>query len=172
MPQQTQHHAALRNQQLIVDLIQARSEVIQAAAALPLVAQDVPFLGIWSAHDIMAHLVGWDHAYVEAIEAIRSGRLPTFYAAYDDDWRTFNAGLVKRYKLPTLEQTAAAAQASHSALVSVLESLSPADLSRDFGVRSARHRRITIAMLLGVEVQDERTHSAQIRAFAASGQHG
>lgn len=172
MPKQTQHQAAFRNQQLLVDLIQARGEVIDVALALPPVAQDIPFLGIWSAHDIMAHLIGWDHAYVEAIEAIRSGRLPAFYAAYDADWRTFNAELVARYKLPTLEQTAAAAQASHRALVSVLESLPADDLNRDFGVRSARNRRVTIAMLLGVEVQDERTHSAQIRAFAASGQHG
>ncbi len=171
MPQQTQHQAALRKQQLIADLIQARSEVMDAALVLPLAAQDIPFLGVWSAHDIMAHLVGWDHAYVEAIEAIRNGCLPAFYTAYDADWRTFNAGLVARYKLPTLEQTAAAAQASHCALVSVLESLPADDLNRDFGVRSTRNRRVTIAMLLGVEVQDERTHSAQIRAFAASRQH-
>ncbi len=103
------------------------------------------------------------------IEAIRAGRLPAFYAAYDPDWRTFNAGLVARHKRPTLEQTLSDAQASHRALIEALEALPAGDLSEDYGVRSSRGRRVTIAMLLSVEARDERKHAAQIRVFAAQG---
>jgi len=156
-----------KKQQLIADLTEARSEVIQAALALPLDAQEVPFLGVWSAHDIVAHLIGWDYANLEAIEAIRAGRLPAFYAAYDRDWRTFNAGLVARYEQPTLEQTVSEARASKRALVEALEALPAEDLTRDYGIRWGRRERVTIPMLLGVEARDERKHANQIRAFAS-----
>jgi hypothetical protein len=156
-----------KKQELVADLTAARSEVLEAALALPPAAQEETFLGIWSAHDIVAHLVGWDHANLEAVEAIRAGRLPAFYTAYDPDWRTFNAGLVARHKRATLDQTIADAHMSHRALIEALEALPAGELDRDYGVRSARGRRVTIAMLLTVEARDERKHAAQIRAFAA-----
>lgn len=156
-----------KSQELIADLVAARSKVLEAALALPPAAQDEAFLGVWSAHDIVAHLIGWDHANLEAVEAIRVGRLPAFYAAYDPDWRTFNAGLVMRHKCPTLELTALDAHESHRTLVEVLEALTSGDLNRDYGIRSARGRRVTIAMLLSAEAQDEHKHAGQIIAFAA-----
>jgi hypothetical protein len=158
-----------KKQQLLMDLTEARREVIEAALALPAIAQEEPLLGVWSAHDIVAHLIGWDYANLEGVEAIRAGRLPAFYAAYDADWRTFNAGLVARHKRATLDQTVADARASHRALIEALESLPAGDLSRDYGVRSTRGRRVTIAMLLTVEARDERKHAEQIRSFVARG---
>jgi hypothetical protein len=154
-----------RKSQLIADLIAARAEVIAAAQSLPADAQDAAFLGVWSAHDIVAHLVGWDHANAEAIAAIRAGRLPAFYAAYDPDWRTFNAGLVAQHKRATLDQTVADARVSHRVLIEALETVSAGDLSRDYNVRSTGGRRVTIAMLLTVEARDERKHAEQIRSF-------
>jgi len=159
------HTPETRKQQLLADLTAARSEVIAAALALSPAAQDAPFLGTWSAHDIVAHLIGWDHANREALEAIQAGRLPACYAAYDRDWHTFNAGLVARHKQPRLEQTAAAAHESQRALLEALEALPAADLTRDYGVRSPRGRRVTIPMLLECEARDERQHAGQIRAF-------
>ncbi len=50
-----------RKQRLVAELTEARSAILQAALALPPDAQDTPFLGVWSAHDIVAHLVGWDY---------------------------------------------------------------------------------------------------------------
>ena len=131
--------------------------------------RDVPFLGVWSAHDIVAHLVGWDYANLEAIETIRAGRLPAFYAAYDPDWRTYNAGLVALHKGAILAETLAAARASHQVLLDRLAALPADEISRDYGVRSPRGRRVTVAMLLGVEARDERKHASQIGAFAAQG---
>jgi hypothetical protein len=49
-------------------------------------------------------------------------------------------------------------------LIEALEALPAGDLSRDYGVRSARGRRVTIAMLFTVEARDERKHAEQIRA--------
>jgi hypothetical protein len=156
-----------KKQQLIADLVGARDEVLAAAMALRGEEQDAPFLGTWSAHDIVAHLVGWDYANLEAVEAIRAARLPAFYDHYDHDWRTFNAELVMKHKQQTLAETAASAHESRQALLAALAALPAADLSRDYGVRSAGKRRVTIAMLLSVEARDERKHAEQIRAFAA-----
>jgi len=154
-------------QQLIADLSGARQEVLAAAMALRREKRNVPFLGTWSAHDIVAHLVGWDYTNLAALEAIRAGRLPAFYDHFDRDWQTFNAGLVAQHKQQTLEETVARAQASHQALLTALAALPAKDVSHDYGVRSAGRRRVTIAMLLSVEARDERKHAGQIREFAA-----
>lgn len=151
--------------QLLDDLTAARGQVIDAITALTPQAQVTVFLGIWSAHDIAAHLIGWDHANLEAVEAILAGGLPAFYQHYDADWRTFNAALVAQHKCATLAETLAAAKASHQALLDRLAALPAADVSRDTGVRSPRGRRVTIAMLLTAEASDERRHAAQIREY-------
>jgi len=140
--------------QLIADLTEARRAVLDAARALQSDARDTPFLGAWSAHDVVAHLVGWDYANLEAIQDILAGRLPAFYSHYDPDWRTFNAELVAQHKLKTLEETATAAQVSHAALLAALTAVAAQDVSRDHGVRSARGRRVTIAMLVSVKARD------------------
>jgi hypothetical protein len=158
-----------KKQQLIADLTGARREVLAAAMALRREQQNLPFLGTWSAHDIVAHLVGWDYANLAAFEAIRDGRLPGFYNHYDHDWRTFNAGLVAQHKQKALEETVVLAEASYQALQTALAALPAEDVSRDYGVRSSSRRRVTIAMLLGVGDRDERKHAGQIREFAARG---
>ena len=151
---------------LVTDLEGARSELLAAVAALPPAARDTRFLGVWSAHDIVAHLIGWDAANLEGIQAIVQGRLPAFYAQYDTDWRSFNAELVVRHKRPTLEETLCSARASHRDLVQAVDALPADELIRDHGVRSPRGRKVTVAMLLSVEAGDERKHGEQIRAFA------
>ena len=161
-----------KKQRLIAELAESRAEVIEAVLALSPAAQEEPFLGAWSAHDIVAHLIGWDHANMEAIEAIRVGRLPEFYAAYDAGWRTFNAGLVRQHKQAALAATLTAAQASHRALLDRLTALPSGDVDRDYGVRSPGRRRVTVGMLLSAEAHDERRHAGQLRAFASQPQDG
>jgi hypothetical protein len=155
-----------KKRRLVADLAGARQEVLSAAIALPPEDQDTPFLGTWSAHDIVAHLIGWDYANLEAIEAVRAGRLPAFYGEYDRDWRTFNAGLVARHEQETLERTASVAETSHQALRSALIAIPAKDISHDYGVRSPGRRRVTIAMLMAAEARDEHKHAEQIREFA------
>lgn len=155
-----------KQQSLIASLVGARSQVLTAASVLLPVNADLTFLGVWSLHDIIAHLVGWDYANLTAIAAIRSGRLPDFYSAFDTDWHTFNALLVRRHKQATLHETLVCAAASHQALIQALLALPADDLTRDFGVRSPRGRRVTIGMLLQAEASDEHKHAEQIKAFA------
>ena len=152
---------------LLAGLAGARGDVLAAARGLTRADHDTIFLGTWSAHDIVAHLAGWDYANLEAVDAIRAGRLPAFYARYDRDWHTFNAELVARHKQATFEETAALAQASHEALLAALAALPAADTLRDYGVRSPGNRRVTIPMLLEVEARDEHKHAEQIQAFGA-----
>lgn len=160
----------VKKEQLIADLSSARQEVLGAAMALHGDERDTPFLGTWSAHDIVAHLVGWDWANLEAIEAIRAGRLPAFYEHHDRDWGTFNASLVAKHRQPAIDDTVAQARASHRALLEAVEAVPAQDLGRDYGVRSPGKRRVTIAMLLAVEARDERKHAGQILEFEQRGQ--
>jgi hypothetical protein len=157
-----------KKRQLIADLSASRREVLEAALALPPESKEVPFLGTWSAHDIVAHLIGWDYANQEAIEAIQAGRLPAFYARYDRDWRTLNAGLVAEHRRTTLLETVAAAEASHRVLLAALQAVRAEDLDLDYGVRSPGKRRVTISMLLRVGARDEHTHAEQILEFASA----
>ncbi len=165
-----QRTAQAKKQKLIADLTEARRALLAAAATLPQEYREMPFLGAWSVHDIVAHLVGWDVANLEAIGAITQGRLPAFYAHYDTDWRTFNAGLVAQHKRATLDETTIAAQASHQNLLDALNALLAEDVAWNQGVRSPRGRRVTVPMLLTAETRDERTHCEQIAAFAARSQ--
>jgi hypothetical protein len=159
--------AEAKKQELITDLTEARRALLAAAATLPQEHRDTPFLGTWSAHDIVAHLVGWDAANLEAVRAITQGHLPAFYTHYDTDWRTFNAELVGQHKRSTMDETMVAAQASHQGLLDAVNALPAEDVTRDHGVRSPRGRRITVVMLLNVEARDELKHCEQIAAFAA-----
>lgn len=102
---------------------EARRAVLAAAAAVPLEATDTVFLGEWSVKDIIAHIIGWDYANIEAVRAVLAGELPAFYAHRDRDWRTFNAGLVGRYRPEEHEAGLRAAQLSHQALCDLVESI-------------------------------------------------
>jgi uncharacterized damage-inducible protein DinB len=164
--------AQVKKEVLVTELEAARRALLAAVAALPPAARDARFLGVWSAHDIVAHLIGWDAANLDAIRAIVQGRLPAFYAQYDADWRSFNAELVTRHKRPTLEETLSAARASHRDLLQALDALPADEMIRDHGVRSPRGRKVTVAMLLSAEAGDERKHGEQIRAFAMQFQIG
>lgn len=158
--------AQAKKERLLADLVDARRAVLEAVAAFPPAAHDAVFLGEWSVHDVVGHLAGWDHANLEGVEAIRAGRLPAFYAHYDKDWRTFNASLVAHYKRSTLAETIALAEASQAALIAAVEAVPASELVADHGVRSPGGRRVTIAMILTVEANDERKHAQQIRAFS------
>lgn len=166
----TQRDTAETNKaKLVAELAAARRGLLDVARAVPESRQDTAFLGSWSVKDILAHLVGWDHANLEAVAAVRSGQLPAFYAHYDPDWRRFNADLVRQYRQASLADAIAAAEASHAVLRSVVEAIPAEALFKDHGVRSPRGRKVTIALLLSAEAGDERKHRQQIEEFARSG---
>jgi hypothetical protein len=126
------------------------------------VDQKREFLGIWSPADLIAHRVGWDHANLQAIDEIRIGELPAFYALRDRDWQTYNARLVERYRLDDFDELVVSAEESHRFLIAALEVSTEEEINRDFGVRSGQYR-VTIGRLMQAEPSDEEEHLEQLR---------
>ncbi len=157
--------AQSRKGQLMADLEAVRRDILQAASALSVEQQDEVFLGTWSVKDLLAHLAGWDHANLEAAQAILAGRMPAFYAHHDRDWKTFNARLVVEYRRDDFAELVALVEDSHRQLSDFLQRIPAEDLVRDVGLRAGRYK-VIIDRLLQVEVNDERKHCAQIQELS------
>jgi hypothetical protein len=152
---------------LISGLIETRRQILDAASLLSPIERDEIFLGIWSVKDLLAHLVGWDFANLEATKAILAGELPDFYAHYDRDWQAFNARLVAEYKRDDFADLLSSVEDSHQKLIDFLTTIPAEELGRDRGVRF-RGYKVTIARTLQAEIDDEKTHHAQIKEFGES----
>lgn len=144
----------VKKQEVIAQLAAAHQRIIGAASSLPPEKQELVFLGAWSITDLLAHLVGWDFANIEAMEAIQAGRLPGFYGHHDPDWRTFNSQLVAQYRCDDLRDMLVSVAASHQELVALLETISAQAFERDYGVRFKGYR-VTIARIIQAETSDE-----------------
>jgi len=152
-------------QELLSAIIETRTAVLQAASGLSPTAQDAVFLGVWSVEDLIAHLIGWDYANLAAAEDIQAGKLPEFYAHYDKDWKTYNAELVAKYKRDDFKELLALARDSQGQLIEYLETIPAEAFEKDFGVRSGRNYKVTIARLMQAELKDEQEHLKQIQDF-------
>jgi uncharacterized damage-inducible protein DinB len=155
-----------RKDRLIAELIETRRKVIAAASALSPAQQDEVFLGVWSVKDLLAHLVGWDYANLEAVQALLAGELPAFYAHHGRDWRHFNALLVAEHKKDDFAELCASLEASQHKLVDFVETIPPEEFDRDRGVRFKGYK-VTIARMLEGQTGDDQVHLEQIEAFRA-----
>ena len=84
-----------RKEELIAGLIEVRTQILDAVSDLPPDKQDEVFLGSWSIKDLLAHLLGWDYANIDAVEDIRAGKPPRVFEHWNPDWAKYNAELVK-----------------------------------------------------------------------------
>jgi hypothetical protein len=150
---------------LVEGMIVARRNIMDGLAELSLRQQEQVFLGEWSPKDLMAHLIGWDNTYLAALQDLRAGDLPSFYAMYDKDWRSYNRELVREYGSKDWGALMAAARLSHSQLVEYIKTIPGGEFNQDFGVRF-RWTPVTIARLLGAQIDDEREHLRQIKEWA------
>ena len=155
-------------QELLSAVIETRTAALQAASGLSPAAQDTVFLGIWSVKDLIAHLIGWDFTNLAAAKGIQAGKLPEFYAHYDRDWKTFNAELVAKYKRDDFEELSALSRDSQGQLIAYLESVPAEAFEKDFGVRTGRNYKVTIARLMQAELKDGQEHLKQIQEFSAT----
>jgi hypothetical protein len=153
--------------ELLSALLETRSAILHTALQLSPESQSTVFLGVWSLKDLLAHLAGWDFTNLAAAKDIQAGKLPEFYAHYDADWKTYNDGLVAQYKREDFEELLALVRDSQRQLIAYLESLPGEAFEQDFGVRSGRNYKVTIARLLQAEWKDEQKHLEQIRDFKA-----
>jgi hypothetical protein len=127
MPTKSQIH---RKVQILSALVEARQNILAKVSALSEAQRDYIFLGIWSIKDLLAHLAGWDYTNLEAVKEILAAKLPTFYARYDHDWKTYNAMLVAKYKPDSFEELIALIKRSQRELIDLLETLPPEAFNR------------------------------------------
>lgn len=151
-----------RKEKVLRNLAEARAAILEAARALPAEQQCRVFLGEWTPADLLAHLVGWDHANAQAAQELLAGQLPSFYAHHDRDWRSFNATLVGRHRRENFSQLLADVERSHRALLECLAGIPAAEIVSDRGIRF-RGWKVTIERLMLVEASDEREHARQLR---------
>jgi hypothetical protein len=150
---------------VIAQLVEARSQILDAASGLSADQQDEVFLGVWAIKDLLAHLIGWDFANIQGVQAILKAEMPGFYAHYDRDWQTFNARLVAQYKQDDLGDMLAATANSHQQLIDLLHTVPADEFDNDRGLRAGKYK-VTIARILQAEARDELRHSRQIQEFA------
>ena len=153
--------------EIISNLLETRATITREASQLSAETQDTAFLGVWSIKDLIAHLTGWDFTNLAATKDIQAGKLPEFYARYDKDWKTYNAELVAKYKRDDFEELLSLVRDSQNQLIKYLETIPAETFEKDFGVRSGRGARVTIARLLQAEWKDEQEHLRQIQDFVA-----
>jgi hypothetical protein len=154
----------LKKDQIISNLIETRQNILAKASGFSEAQHDQVFIGIWSIKDLFAHLIGWDKTNLAAIKRILKGNVPTFYKYRDHDWQTYNAMLVKKHKMDSLDELVTTAIASQKKLVEFLQSIPPEQFNKDFGVRF-RGYKVTVQRLLEAEWKDEQTHLQQIVDF-------
>lgn len=157
----------VRREVLISSLSDTRREILDCASTCAVEDSHRVFLGTWSLLDLLAHLTGWDHANVEAIQAVQAGRLPLFYRFHDRGWQSYNATLVRKYRRASLEEQIGQAASSHLRLMEELGDVPSEDIDRDFCVRF-RGFRITVGRLMEGEGRDEAEHLAQVKKFLES----
>jgi hypothetical protein len=160
--------AQQKKDNIISALTQARRTILHVAYTLPPEKRDEVFLGVWSAKELLAHLVGWDYTNIEATKSILVGELPEFYSHHDRDWASYNAFLVGRHKTEDYAELLDFVEASHRALVDLLATVPADEFEKDRGVRYKRYK-VTIARLLQAEEEDEGEHYRQIKEFAERG---
>jgi len=154
----------LRKDTILSALVEVRQNILSKASTLSETEQNQVFLGIWTVKDLLAHLIGWDHTNLDAIQSVLSGELPSFYQHRDHDWQTYNARLVKTYKKSSFKELLASMSVSQERLVEFLETIPPGHFSKDFGVRF-RGYKVTVQRLLEAETKDEQIHLQQITDF-------
>jgi hypothetical protein len=151
---------------LVSALAAVRGRILAEAEALPVQARSQLFLGSWDVSDLLAHLIGWDHANRAAIADVLNGALPGFYTYYSRDWGPFNTMLIARHRKADYAALLAGAGASHGELLAAIGQIPVEELDRDRGIRF-QGWKVTIARLLQAEQRDEEEHWQQLRAFAA-----
>jgi len=149
---------------LLDGLRQVRSEILAAAEQFRPGEEMVPFIGVWSLFDLLAHLAGWDVTNRQAAQEILAGKVPSFYAHHSKDWAVYNALLVDEYRKDTLAEMLSVVEQTQQELISYLEALPAKDLFADHGVRLGSYR-VIISRLLEAERKDETRHLQQMVGF-------
>ena len=160
--------AQIKKEQVIRELQETRQSILAEIDVLSAKDRNTVFLGVWSVRDLLAHLAGWDFTNVEAIKSVLAGKLPAFYEHHDRDWQTYNAMLVRKYKMNSFRELRATVKTSQKKLIEYLQTIPPEYFNRDFGVRFRKYK-VTIQRLLEADIKDVQIHHQQIVDFFREG---
>ena len=153
-----------RKQHVLTELVDVRTHLLELATSVAPERHKIPFLGSWTLTDLIAHLIGWDLTNIQAMHDLLADQVPQFYRHHDHDWQTYNAHLVREYRMDDFTALLARTNASHQQLIAFLQTIPAAEFDRDRGVRF-KGWKMTIARLLEAEADDERKHCTQIKQF-------
>jgi hypothetical protein len=152
-----------RQEEIIAGLIEARRQILDTVSTLSPEKQDEIFLGSWAIKDLLAHLVGWDYANIDAVKDIRAGKPPRVLEQWDPNWVKYNAELVRQYKRDNWVELLDSIQQSHHALIEIVRAIPAEDVEKYFGIRSPSGTNVTVELFLQFEIEDEGRHYQQIR---------
>ena len=118
----------------------------------------------WSPRDVTAHLIGWNRATIQGLDAIRRGELPAALLDPGDDCCKINAIFVSQYDSTDPQQLLRELELSFQELARHAYALALSDWTADFGVRLG-DISLTINKWLGFVSDDYVNHRSQIEAW-------
>ena len=151
-----------KKERLLSGLVDVRERILKESARFSPEMMEVRFVGIWTIRDLLAHLSGWDITNFQAAQEIMDGKVPSFYAYHDRDWKSYNATLVEEYKREDLQSQLSQMRDTHDKLIRFLEELPAEEFFKDRGIRNKGYK-VILSRLLEVEREDEEIHMQQIR---------
>jgi len=152
--------------ELIDRYLSTRQTILVTAADLPAESHPIAFVGEWTIKELLAHLCGWDHTFLQAFQQILEGRLPDFFSSYDHNWQSFNYRLVARYRQNDLAEMILRVNESQAQLADFLQKLPAEDVFADCGICTEGGFHVTISSLMESVIQEEKEHLEQILEFA------
>jgi len=118
----------------------------------------------WSPRDVTAHLIGWNQHTIEGCRQIVQGERPDYFEDADNNYRNLNARSVKKFASKNKINLLAECTDSFKDLKSYLESLTPQQWEKDYGVRY-RDWMITIYNTVLALQKDYETHREEIERW-------
>ena len=145
--------------------MEARRKLREAVTAVPPVRRDDVCVAPWSANDLPALFTGWDVTNRVAVSELLAGQMPTFLAAYEPDWQTYNTSLVQQYRREDFTALLAGLDSSHQSLIDLLETVPAPEFDKNRSLRFKR-RRVTISWLIQAQTSDQWAVYEQLQAWA------
>lgn len=150
----------------LIDAFEAqRALLLEAIGAVPPELRKKPFVGKWSLHEVVAHLIGWDKTNVSTVDSILAGQLPGFYERFEPNWESYNDELVAENRNDDWDGLMAALETSQAAAIAKMRSVPAEALTQPGPVW--RKRPVTIAGMIRAATRDEHEHLGQIRGLLA-----
>lgn len=121
----------------------------------------------WAPRDVVAHLIGWNRAYVGIVDAIRRGEMPEALVDPGEDFSKANAGFVRQYDSTDMIQLLREMELSYQELASHLYTVDVEDWARGFVVPGAAEP-ITVEECIRDLIVDYDNHRQEIEAWRRS----